>query len=98
MHSHTDSLSYASLTAMAWPFILANASVPLLGIVDTASSVIRVPSLSWERLRLVPLFSPLFIGVSGFSEWEQPALSRKLTGRPITLRFELFWVDLALLR
>ena len=36
MHSHTDSLSYASLTAMAWPFILANASVPLLGIVDTA--------------------------------------------------------------
>ena len=36
MSSRTNSLSYASLTAMAWPFILANASVPLLGIVDTA--------------------------------------------------------------
>ena len=36
MRNLTDSLSYASLTAMAWPFILANASVPLLGIVDTA--------------------------------------------------------------
>ncbi|MDG1654957.1 MAG: MATE family efflux transporter [Luminiphilus sp.] len=29
-------LSYRQLLAMAWPFIVANASVPLLGIVDTA--------------------------------------------------------------
>lgn len=36
MSARTNSLSYSSLTAMAWPFILANASVPLLGIVDTA--------------------------------------------------------------
>ena len=29
-------LSYRHLLSMAWPFIVANASVPLLGIVDTA--------------------------------------------------------------
>ena len=28
--------SYSQLLAMAWPFIIANASVPLLGVVDTA--------------------------------------------------------------
>lgn len=28
--------SYSQLLAMAWPFIVANASVPLLGVVDTA--------------------------------------------------------------
>ena len=28
--------SYRQLLAMAWPFIIANASVPLLGVVDTA--------------------------------------------------------------
>ena len=28
--------SYRQLLGMAWPFIIANASVPLLGVVDTA--------------------------------------------------------------
>ena len=31
-----DSTSYRSIITLAWPIILANASVPLLGIVDTA--------------------------------------------------------------
>ena len=33
---HPEPKNYADLIAMAWPFILANASVPLLGLVDTA--------------------------------------------------------------
>ena len=33
---HPKPKNYVDLIAMAWPFILANASVPLLGLVDTA--------------------------------------------------------------
>lgn len=32
----TDSLTYRALLSKAWPLVLANASVPLLGLVDTA--------------------------------------------------------------
>ena len=31
-----ESLSYRALISKAWPLVLANASVPLLGLVDTA--------------------------------------------------------------
>ena len=34
--TQTDSLSYRGLISKAWPLVLANASVPLLGLVDTA--------------------------------------------------------------
>jgi MATE family multidrug resistance protein len=33
---HPKPKNYSDLIAMAWPFIVANASVPLLGLVDTA--------------------------------------------------------------
>lgn len=34
--SNTESISYAYIIRKAWPIILANAAVPLLGLVDTA--------------------------------------------------------------
>ncbi|MEZ5491291.1 MAG: MATE family efflux transporter [Gammaproteobacteria bacterium] len=34
--THRDSVSYSQLVRKAWPLILANCSVPLLGLVDTA--------------------------------------------------------------
>ena len=34
--SHSNSITYAYILRKAWPIILANASVPLLGLVDTA--------------------------------------------------------------
>ena len=74
MSSHTDSLSYASLTAMAWPFILANASVPLLGIVDTAvigntGSVIELGAIALGSLIFSFVywsFGFLRMGTTGF--------------------------------
>ena len=33
---NTHSLAYRRVMGLAWPFILANAAVPLLGLVDTA--------------------------------------------------------------
>jgi len=74
MRSHSDSLSYASLTAMAWPFILANASVPLLGIVDTAvigntGSVIELGAIALGSLIFSFVywsFGFLRMGTTGF--------------------------------
>ena len=33
---YTSPLGYRRIIGLAWPFILANAAVPLLGLVDTA--------------------------------------------------------------
>lgn len=74
MSVRPDSLSYYSLTAMAWPFILANASVPLLGIVDTAvigntGSVIELGAIALGSLIFSFVywsFGFLRMGTTGF--------------------------------
>ena len=74
MSVRPDRLSYYSLTAMAWPFILANASVPLLGIVDTAvigntGSVIELGAIALGSLIFSFVywsFGFLRMGTTGF--------------------------------
>ena len=73
--------SYSQLLAMAWPFIIANASVPLLGVVDTAvigntGSVIDLAAIALGALIVSFVywsFGFLRMGTTGFVAQAQGA-------------------------
>ena len=108
MSSQTDSLSYASLTAMAWPFILANASVPLLGIVDTAvigntGSVVELGAIALGSLIFSFVywsFGFLRMGTTGFIAQADGASDntevRAILGRSCTIAVVIGLVLLAI--